>query len=218
MTGSREEAPPGRSKTQCVLRALLLGVAGALVLATAAHGKGPSQATVAGAGLDEPITLAGMGEPDNGTPLGAFAESAGFFQTTFGQTPDSTVRERPAGRLGPRYTITYRVPAPDGSTDTIRQDLYPYAGPGPLTYTKPGQPFFDGERTDGGWYHAGPGLKTMLVDRGLPASAPSSAAGDGSSAFDARWPLLAAGFAGLALLAAASLVVVRRRLRAPATP
>jgi hypothetical protein len=199
-----------------MLRRLALVAAGALILAAAAQAKGPSQAQISGPGVDQ-ITLSGGGE-DGGTPLGNFAQSAGFFQATFRQTPDSTLRQRPAGELGPKYTITYRVPGPSGSADTIRQDLYPYAAGGPLTYMQPGQKIFVTESTHGGWFRAAPGLKTMLVDRGLPATPSLAAADDGSSAFDGRWPVVAVGLAGIALVAAASLLVVRRRVRPAAAP
>lgn len=202
-----------------MLRLLTLVVAtGALVLAATAQAKGPSEAAISGPGVDDQITISGKGDMSNGSPLMMFAEDAGFFQTTFGQTPDSTLRQRPAGELGPRYTITYRVPGPNGSADTIRQDLYPYADGGPLTYTKPGQKFFETEGTNGGWFRAAPALKTTLVARGLPPTAPAAATGDGSTLLDDRWPFIGAGLAALALAAAASLLVVRRRVRPAAAP
>jgi hypothetical protein len=198
-----------------MIRRLVLVAAGALILTAAAHAKGPSEAAISGPGLDEQITISGMGDMSNGSPLMTFADGAGFFPAVFRQSPDPTLRSRPAGDLGPRYTITYRVPGPNGSIDTIRQDLYPYANGGALTYTEPGQKIFRTEGTYGGWFRAGPALKTMLVDRGLPKTAPVAATDDGSGALDGRWPV-AVGLVAFALVAAASLLVVRRRLRTAA--
>jgi hypothetical protein len=187
----------------------------ALVFAAPALAKGPSEAEVTGPGIKGGAIHLGSsqpGDPGPGTPLGDLVDKTGFFPAMFGQTPDPMLRSKPRGSLGPKYTITYRVPAP-GGTDTIRQDLYPYAAQGPLTYTKPGQEFFGSERTHGGWFQAPATLKSDLVDRGLPASAPSA----GGSTDDGFWPLstaltatLAAAL-GLALVAAGSIVLMRRR-------
>ena len=85
----------------------------------------------------------------------------------------------PAGALGPKYTLTYTVPGPSGSEDTIVQDVYPFAEPSPLTYTRPGQPFFDTERTRGGWFVAPAGLRDLIVDAGVPpATAPTATPAD----------------------------------------
>ena len=108
-----------------------------------------------------------------GTPLGSLVQFGGYFPQVFGQSPDPTTRTRPAGDLGPRYRIVYRVPGPSGAS-TIVQDVYPYAKPSPVTHMRGGQLFWGGQRTYGGWLVAGAGLKTALVEAGLPKLAPSS--------------------------------------------
>jgi hypothetical protein len=197
------------------MKRLLLVLAFALVFAAPAFAKGPESARVEGPGLKGGAITFGTaqpGDPEPGTPLGDLVEKTGFFPAMFGQTPDPMLSSKPRGSLGPKYTITYRVPGP-GRTDTIRQDLYPYAAQGPLTYMKPGQAFFSSERTHGGWFRTPATLKSDLVDRGLPASAP----GTGGSTDDGFWPLstaltatLAAAL-GLALVAAGSIILMRRR-------
>ena len=142
-----------------------------LVLAAAAAAKGPSEAKITGPGLSSPLVLKGEGEGP-GSPLGNFTQQAGFFPAMFGQSPDPMLQLRPAS-LGPRYTVTYTVPGPDNVSDTIRQDLYPYAQRSPVTYMKPGQVFFGREHTRGGWYRGSSTLKTLLVKEGLPAQAPA---------------------------------------------
>ncbi len=184
----------------------------ALVFAAPALAKGPSEAEITGPDIKGgAITFkSGGGDPDGGTPFGRLVEDAGYFPATFGQQPDPTLRNKPTAALGPKYRITYVVPGPYGRNDTLRQDFYPYAAGGPLTYTEPGQPFFGGEKTHGGWFQAPQTLKNDLV--GLPAKAPTAGA-----VSDGFWPLsstlttaLAAALL-LALVAAGSIFLMRRR-------
>lgn len=187
----------------------------ALLLAAPALAKGPSEATVTGPGLDrDGIQLESTtgGDPASGTPLGDLTEFAGFFPATFGQSPDPMLRHRPTGSLGPRYTVVYRVPGT--VTSTIRQDLYPYARPSPLTHTRRGQPFFGANTTKGGWYVAPPDLRTTLVTAGLPGRAPS--AGSSHDWLPRRETSAIVG-ALLVLLLTLTVVVHRRRLRPAGT-
>lgn len=194
----------------------------ALALAATAVAKGPSEASISGPGGQGPYNFTGSGE-HTGTALGYLTDQAGFFPAMFGQEPDPMLAERPSGELGPKYTITYTVPGPDGIDDLVRQDLYPYAAGGPVTYTPPGQPFFEVEETHGGWFQASIGLKDTLVEAGLPAKPPAVAADDGGgggSALDGAWTLaLAAGLAVLALgLGLAATLFARRRPRPAPAP
>jgi len=180
----------------------------ALLLPGAGLAKGASEAEITGPGLDDPISLAGEGQP-GGKQLMQIAEAAGFFAATFGQIPDPMLDRKPAGNLGPRYQITYVMPGPNNELDDIRQDLYPYANPAPVSYTPPGQPFFGTERTRGGWYVASTSyVKDALVEAGLPQNAPSG--GDGSPF---PWTVVGAlvALAGVLVLAGAAAVVIRRR-------
>jgi hypothetical protein len=130
-------------------RLTLMGLAAlltALVLVADAAAKGASEAEITGPGLATPLTLAGEGQA-GGNTLTNLAVDAGFFPAVFTQVPDPMLSEQPRGDLGPRYTITYVMPGPNGSADRIHQDLYPYATPSPVTYVNPGQPFFEGQQT-----------------------------------------------------------------------
>jgi len=171
-------------------RLLLLASAGtlaALVATAPAAAKGPSTASLTGPGLDHALPVNGEGEAGPGTPLGSLVELGGFFPQMFLSVPDPTIRTRPAGDLGPRYRVVYRVPGPHG-TSTVVQDVYPYAKT-PVTHMSPNQRFWGLNRTHGGWFVAGPGLKVTLVAAGLPESPP--AAGGGS--FPWAWTLAGAG-------------------------
>jgi hypothetical protein len=140
------------------------------------------------------------------------AEAAGFFAATFGQSPDPMLDTRPTGSLGPRYRITYLMPGPNNELDEIRQDLYPYAEPTPVSYTPPKQPFFGTEQTRGGWYVASTSfLKDALVQAGLPENAPTG--GNGSTF---PWMVVGslAAIGGVLLLGAVAVVVIRRRPQA----
>jgi hypothetical protein len=183
-------------------RALLILVA-ALVLPAAAAAKGPSKAEVSGPGIDKTLVVVGAEAP--GTPLMTLAESAGFFQLVFGQTPDPTTRTRPRGTLGPRYAVVYRVPGGNGTVSTIRGDLYPYARPHFVSYMKPGQTFWDGMRTHGGWFVGDARAKTTLVRAGLP---PTLGAGGGSGS-KPWW--IAGAVAAVGLAAGVAWMLIRRR-------
>ena len=160
------------------MRRYLVGtaiLAAALVLPSLAAAKGPESASLSGPGLGRSLAVRGQGEMGPGTPLGALVDLGGFFPQMFGQTPDTTVKAKPKGTLGKRYTIVYVVPGPNGIRSRVVQSVYPYAKPVPVTYMKPGQKFWESDRTYGGWYVASADLKSTLVRAGLPAKPPSQA-------------------------------------------
>jgi hypothetical protein len=186
-------------------RLLLLATAGALaalVATSPAAAKGPSTASLSGPGLDHAIPVNGEGEAGTGTPLGSLVELGGFFPQMFLQVPDSTTRTRPLGDLGPKYRVVYRVPGPGGISRVV-QDVYPYAKT-PATYMRPNERFWGGNRTHGGWFVAGPGLRVTLVAAGLPESPPPPASGGSFP-----WAWLAVGV--LATVVVLALVLSRRR-------
>ena len=178
----------------------------AVLVPTAALAKGASDAEIVGPGLDGPISLAGE-DRRGGETLMRLAESAGFFPAVFVRSPDPMLDDRPAGDLGPKYTITYVMPGPNNQVDQLVQDVYPYATPDPVTYVEPGQPFFGTEQTRGGWFVATSLLKNQLVAAGLPQNPPTAVDDDGFP-----WTLTG-GLVALAAALAAGLIgayVVRR--------
>lgn len=178
----------------------------ALVLPATALAKGPSKARIDGPGLGKAITITGTEEP--GSPLMDFAEGAGFFPAAFSQEPNPMLPGRPKGNLGPKFTIDYTVPGPEGESFAIKQDLYPYAKPYAVTHMASGQGIFD-FTTKGGWYES-PNLKQTLVSAGLPAKPPT--ASKSSSFFSTGRLGTLAGGAAL-LIAIGSVLVMRRRGR-----
>jgi hypothetical protein len=192
-----------------VLAPLAVALFAALVPA-AALAKGASEATIEGPGLDSPITVKDRGLHSK---LGHLAEVTGFYPAVFARIPDPMLQERPEGNLGPRYTITWVMPGPNGETDRIRQDLYPFASKGPVSYVRPGQPFFETDGTHGGWYVASSFLKDDLVGVGLPETPPT---GGGSSDFP--WTVIGAlGAVVIVLLLAVAAALHLRRRPGPAT-
>jgi hypothetical protein len=186
---------------------LLLFAVLALGAPAAAWAKGPSAASIDGPGTGGGIDVKGNLAPES--PLFQLSERAGFFPAVFRQTPDPMRDSRPQGELGPKYTITYTVPGPEGETFTLRQDVYPYATPSPVTYMEPGQKVYRIE-TRGGWFVAAPRLKETLVSAGLPRIAPSgSSSGDGSFFSQELLGTVAAA----AVLAVAGVFLFRRRAR-----
>lgn len=190
-------------------RTLVLVAIAALALPAAVAAKGPSGASIDGPGTGGGIDITGTMQP--GSQLGDLTTWSGFFPAVFRQTPDPMLDARPEGDLGPKYTVTYTVPGPNGETWTIEQDLYPYVKRGPITYMKPGQEIFETEGTRGGWYRAEIALKDLLVDAGLPATPPSKTSADDAAAVSTGTALLLAAAAALLLLGSAFLL--RRRAR-----
>jgi hypothetical protein len=183
------------------MKRLVFVVCAAALFVPAALAKGPSEASITGPGLSRAITFKGMDDASRLT------EYAGVFPAVFGQTPSPMLEGRPAGKLGPKYTIRYVVPGGNSQTFRLTQDLYPYAVAGAVTYMRPGQPIF-GARTIGGWYPAGVGLKELLVRSGLPSSAPRASSGTNLGL------VAGIGVPGALALAGAALLVARRRSRA----
>src|SRR5215210_8926380 len=178
-------------------------VVAAALLAPAALAKGPSQAKITGPGLDKSVSVKGT---EGSGALGELTAYSGLFPAAFGQSPDPMLHGRPAGKLGPRYTIRYLVPAGGNVSFRLVQDLYPYASRGAVTYLKPGQRIFD-SRTKGGWYPGGTALKDTLVRAGLPGTAPRNSGSNLAV-------LLGIGAPGAALLAGAAVLVARHRKNA----
>ena len=183
-----------------LLLAASVGALAALVATAPAAAKGPSTASLSGPGLDRAVPINGEGESGTGTPLGSLVELGGFFPQVFLQVPDPTKQARPAGDLGPRYRITYRVPGPHG-TSTLVQDVYPYAKT-PVTHMSRDQRFWGVNRTHGGWFVAGPGLKVTLVAAGLPDSPPA----EGDTSFPWGWTV-----AGVGDVVVVLVLLLRRR-------
>ncbi len=133
----------------------------ALALPATALAKGPSRASIAGPGL---TTIRISGAEGSATPFWRLVEAAGWFEAAWG--PSHLPKAPPQGELGPRYTITWTVP----SSSRLRQDVYPYAKPYPVTYMPSGQTIYD-TPVEGGWFVGGVKLKKALARVGVPAEA-----------------------------------------------
>jgi hypothetical protein len=217
-------------------RALVVAAtAGVLVLVSAspALAKGADRATISGPGLAGPIVVdaggdGGGGEPGSGGRLGALGDGSGLFLAMFGADGGKRLADQqPAGALGPRYELAYRVPDGGATPATVTQDLYPAAAGGPVTYTRAGQAVFGGHTT-GGWYRAPAGFATLLTMLGVPGvtavrTVPAASAApsiqprvaDGASAQEGSRPAgywVAIGAAVLVVCAAAVTVLYRRRV------
>jgi len=218
-------------KARCYVVALL-ALALVLVAAPAAMAKGATALSITGPGLDKPISLRGLGEPGTDTVLAEISDDAGLFAVMFGDDGGRLSTERPAGELGPRYTITYSVPGDDG-TYRIVQDLYPWAAAGPFTYAKPGQRLWGGQGFVGGWFRTPLALLPVLKSVGFPARpstapkpvpaapiAASPAAATVAPDKQSSWPVAAtaAGITTVALVGGALAVRTTRRRRTASGP
>jgi hypothetical protein len=213
-------------------RILVLAVLAAAMLTvpTAAWAKGASKGTVQGGGLPGPITVSGEGEPGSGDLLARLAEQTGAYVAMYGQDAGSATLDaaKPAGNLGPRYLVTYSIPSPAGGEDAVRQDLYPFAAAGPVTFTVGRQHFMDGMETASGWFYAPAALRETLAAIGVrktaaqpaeaaaaqPAAAATPVAASEPAGSTSLPPLLAAGAVVVLLAGGLTTVVLRRRSRA----
>jgi hypothetical protein len=180
------------------VRVFLAVIFALLIIPAVAHAKGPDQATIDGTGMTAPASISGT-EGASGD-LSTLVELAGLFPAAMGQTPDPMLATAPDEVLGPKLSITWRIPDGDPTPGTVRQDLYPYAEGGPLTYTAPGQQFLGSERTRGGWFRTPAALRSRWAGFGLPAGTALEAAARPTAALSTRpsgsggrrsWPLIA---------------------------
>jgi hypothetical protein len=111
--------------------------------------------------------------------------------------------------------VTYRF---DFSNFLIRQDLYPYAKGGPVTYTPPGQELTAGVNMPitASWYQSSLAFFQYLVDNGLQETNPVASVATRGRASDtapgaqtAPWVGIVVVLVGLAALSLAALAVRR---------
>jgi len=155
-------------RRMCVVAAIA-GLA-VLMVADPAAAKGADQATITGPGISTPIVVGGVGEPGSGEELGQLGDASGLFVAMFGPASNGAMAlssTAPIGALGPRYELTYRVPGANPKPDMLRQDVYPLAAGGPVTFTAAGQPVL-GTKTTGGWYRAADTFRPLLTSLGVP--------------------------------------------------
>jgi hypothetical protein len=213
-------------------KALLVGMVMVLAMAGPAVAKGViGEANISGPGLGRGSGTAGGG---GGMRIEAPAADRMWEGGIVDDRKEDSVSElglSPAD-LGPRYLVTYRFDfgsGPEG--EALRQELYPYAKGGPVTYTPPGQKFTGEENLTGmeapsipsGWFQATPDFFEYLVDRGLPATNPLAAAAKAAPRSEpgtdaapasqpAPWAWVLISVAGLAALTLATPAVRRRVL------
>jgi len=145
------------------IAALLLVVA-----PVAASAKGPVAATVAAEDGSRIELGSSKSSWDEGDPFVRLMESTHALSAIF-RTDPSILTEPPTGVLGPRFEITWDLGLVDRGEPThlVRQDAYPYAEGGAVTFVPPGQALYGADETWGGWYSASPELPAVLEELGL---------------------------------------------------
>lgn len=204
-------------------RTLLVGMGVALavtLLGGPAWAKGVVEANISGPGLGGGSGAVGGGGGMRIDP----PESDRMWESGIMEdTKADSVSELgvPFADLGPKYVVTYRFDFGPGAEQAVaRQDLYPYAKGGPVTFTPAGQllsaELFDSPLPSG-WVQAEPGFLEFLVENGLPETNPVAAAAPGQPTTDpdpltrsAPWPWIVIALAGLAGLVLVP--TVRRRV------
>jgi hypothetical protein len=164
--------------TRRILVLVTLAVVALLVLPATAQAKGASKATLGGGGLPGPVTIGGDGEAGSGDLLARLAEQTGAYTAMYEDGGQQLDAAKPKGDLGPRYVVTYTIPSPAGGEDAVRQELYPFAVAGPVSFTTAGQRFMDNMQTKGGWFHSPETLTETLAAMGVRKQASSAAASE----------------------------------------
>lgn len=199
------------------MRARAMFVSAVVAFAVALAGPASAKGAIAEANISGP-GLGGAGSAGGGSGLKIEAPAA---DTMWELSGASWMKKREGsvselglapGDLGPRYLVTYRYHYwPGREDDLIRQELYPYADGGPVTFTPPGQ-VLTGEgmaAIGSGWFQADPAFFEFLVEEGLPDTKPLAAVSR-----SAPWTWILFGLAGL--LAVGGLAASRLRRRVPA--
>lgn len=151
--------------------------------AEAAAAKGAQVVTITGPGLERPIRLDNLHDQPGVAAPNDLGNATGALLFAAGEANTAIVAQRPAGPLGPRYRVTYRVLVGANRTKPLRQDVYPFAQAGFVVHTPPGQRVFAKEARSG-WYVAAPdptygrvasdAATAMLVGIGVPRPSPTS--------------------------------------------
>jgi len=156
-------------------RALFAAAVAALVLAVAtpaAAKVGIAEVRISGPGLGAGgLRITGSateGMWDSGIDL-----AGGLDDTRAGSATELGIT---AADLGPKYVVTYRLDAGTKRAEILRQELYPYAKGGPVTYAPSGQRIAEGllwgAAITAGWHQSSSEFFRYLVDQGLPESNP----------------------------------------------
>jgi hypothetical protein len=151
-------------------RALL--VAGAVIsmvlLGLPAQAKVAGEATISGPGLGGG---AGGGDDGGGSITLRGGDGAGWAAFSgLLDTARAGADRAPTTDLGPRYRVVLDVRQPPQPNDIV-QYLHPFAEPGPLLYTPPGQRLLDFDAPSG-WWGASTDLMGLLEDAGFPDQEP----------------------------------------------
>ena len=154
-----------------------LGTVVVLLIGTApAIAKGAGSVEVVG--HDVEVGDSSFGRLERATERATFGRlerATRFYDSVF--RTDGPVVAAPAGSRGPRVTLLWSVISPRGDVP-VRQDLYPWAEAGPMTFIPAGQPFiFVSEPTMGGWFPAAGDLADVLDGLGIDRESAVSAGG-----------------------------------------
>jgi len=183
------------------------GVALAWILTLSpAHAKGVSMITLSGPGLAQPLRIGGPADSPGSTLAARLANESGVFGQAIPGSAWPVDAHPPGGDLGPRYRAVYTFAA----GVVIRQDVYPFATSGPVTFASPGQPWAGGRVSRGGWFRAQPQLTQLLLSAGLPQR---SSVPQVSTVSRRRGPAFLVAAALAAFLLAAGLVGARVQRR-----
>lgn len=201
----------------------LLAMVGALLLGVAVAGPAWAkadifEATINGPGLEGGMTIEG---PDTDGLWESGIDVEGGLDDARADSIAALGLTR--AELGPRYVAVYRFDHdPAKPNDLIRQDLYPYAYGGPVTYTQPGQEL-TGQLSMpivAGWYRSPLGFFQYLVDHGLPETNPVTAVAGGEPDSDTvpvatttPWTVIGLTLTGVTALLLMT-ATVRRRMMA----
>ncbi len=133
----------------------ITGMGGVVVcvamLSGVAAAKGARDATITGPGIRGSLVVGNGSQNPAPVNVNNLAVATGTFYALSSSGPSPIQAQRPSGTLGSRYRMVYRMYTGADEVTPIRQDVYPFARAGCVTYTPRGQRTF-GKAARSGWY------------------------------------------------------------------
>jgi hypothetical protein len=153
------------------IAAVWIVAVGMVTMSAGAGAKGAQGATITGPHIPGSLVVGNGSQRPAPVNVNDLAAASGTFSAMSSREPSPVKQQRPRGVLGPRYRIVYRMYTGADELSPIRQDVFPFARVGFVSYTPPGQRAFH-RAVASGWYTAA--VQQELDEGGMTSAAATS--------------------------------------------